>query len=134
MPECWHWELVNATERWDLRSVYLLALHCYSGRRVAGLALQEYVCALEALTQLVLSELLIADSRVCPTTSCVGQVVLRPSCDNSGVCGAVSKASSMRRPLADVLQAMETLRAQRRVVLQVQYPMLQVSRVRCQIC
>ncbi|CAE7724435.1 unnamed protein product, partial [Symbiodinium sp. CCMP2456] len=80
--------------------------------------LQKYICALEALAQLVLSKSLIADSRVGPTFSCVGQVVLRQSCDNSGVCGAVSKASSMRRPLADVLQAMAMLCMQRQVVLQ----------------
>ncbi|CAE7766535.1 unnamed protein product [Symbiodinium sp. CCMP2592] len=75
--------------------------------------LQKYICAVEVLAQLVLAELLVADSRVCPTSACLGQVVLRQSCDNSGVCGAVSKASSMRRPLVDVLQSMATLRMQR---------------------
>ncbi|CAE7763577.1 Ubr3, partial [Symbiodinium sp. CCMP2456] len=38
--------------------------------------LQKYICVLEALVQLVLSKLLIADSWVGPTFSCAGQVML----------------------------------------------------------
>ena len=67
--------------------------------------LQKYICALEALAQLVLSKLLLADSQVCPTSSCVGHVGSQQAFVHA----------------ADVLQAMATLCMQRQAVLQVSH-------------
>ena len=118
------WMLPGCAQRLSFGSALLLRpQRCRTGlcRSICRSDLQKYSVAVEALAQLVLSELLLADSRVCPPSSRVWQVVLRQSCDNSGVCDAVSQASSMRRPVADVLQAMATLCMQSQVVLQVSH-------------
>ena len=64
--------------------------------------LQKYICALEALAQLVLLACQLQSDEQVDS----GWIALRQLSDNMGVVGACTKALSMRSPLTEVLQSL----------------------------
>ena len=79
--------------------------------------LQKYICALEALAQLVLLACQLQSDEQVDS----GWIALRQLSDNMGVVGASAKALSMRSPLTEVLQSLGLFSAQHRVQLHISH-------------
>ena len=87
------------------------------GPRRKPQACRRFICALEALAQLILLVLQRQDGIV----TNAGRVVVRQRCDNLGVVGTSATGFSMKEPVAGVLQAAAVYCMRERINLRVSH-------------